>query len=1161
MGLIPLRLALLAVALPAAAKPTPAEQFLRDTVARGETADFTDRPEADRVVSAAFVRDLLAQDGANAGTLRREVRVRGCTVADTVDLRNRLIDCEVLFEACEFKGGLDLKGATFARDLSIVRSHVGRVSGERLVVKGSLDLSDSRFGGPFSLRFVSVSGYVDASGAEFQGETSFSTGRVEGNLNVSRAAFKGAVDFIALSVAGQFLGTSAAFGPERPSANSQPAEQSPGGAPFDEQASRAACDNDFYSLTVGHDCVLDDATFRGSTRCRLLKIGSDLSLRRANFGGDADFGAASIGGEALIQDAQFEGLADFSRVQIGHLLNGDGARFKGSTSFDTVEVKGIVSLAGCNFFDRLSFNGATLRKSVVLTGTSVSGGVDFTAAEVLGQLRLDDARFDRAGTGAATRPTGVAPDATPDQPGARTQPAATQPAESAPSDSGPPDTLPAAESTAATQPVESDFDNEFYSLKVGGLLSLDGASFAGSADFRLLKVASDLTMNQATFSGPVDFSDATVVGKTKFVATHFGARADFDRLKVGGPVDAYETTFGGTAGFNAAQVEGDFDIGRCTFEGATRFVGLKVGGGIFASRSRFLYGQRLKPIPRTDTQAGGTGPAATALANDQPASTLPGETQPGETQPATGRAETAGDSGQSTGADFDHDFYSMVVAGNCIFHDAAFTGTVDLRRAHITGLLSATGAMFEREVNAGGMRVDSNLYIDQCVFLGPVSLVSASAGGTFNARDTKFQPNGPPAVLTPRESERDTDFYSMSVGRHCFLDGAMFGGTADLRLLKAGSGYSLNRARFVGKAELEDAYAGGEVSLIDVRFEGPVSFVRFRALGPVQLAQGVFEQAADFSGMWTDGLVSLDAARFQGPVTFAGAKFGGALWFEGAVVEWDGTGGADASLAQGADFSGITIGQGASFTGTEFRCGVDFHGTNVSGNFVLSNTRFMSSTQDATFDELTVGKRIVFDGAAFTRPPHLAMSYHDISAATTAGQPRDELRALLASAHYTPVAYMRLEEYFHRTGQPSWASDVYVDRQWRERRERLPWWSPQWWGNMALYALVRYGRTPALAFAWSAGVVLVGMLVFQRKKMRPKPSFATLSAVPPDPYRDYHPLLYSIDLFLPVVGLKTDEAWAPDRQYKGLLVYMRIHKLLGWILIPLALAAITGLVR
>jgi hypothetical protein len=52
---------------------------------------------------------------------------------------------------------------------------------------------------------------------------------------------------------------------------------------------------------------------------------------------------------------------------------------------------------------------------------------------------------------------------------------------------------------------------------------------------------------------------------------------------------------------------------------------------------------------------------------------------------------------------------------------------------------------------------------------------------------------------------------------------------------------------------------------------------------------------------------------------------------------------------------------------------------------------------------------------------------------------------------------------------------------------------------------------------------------------------------------------YSLDLFLPLINLHIDENWQPNRL--GRQIYAVVHSMVGWILVPLLLASLTGIIR
>ncbi len=66
---------------------------------------------------------------------------------------------------------------------------------------------------------------------------------------------------------------------------------------------------------------------------------------------------------------------------------------------------------------------------------------------------------------------------------------------------------------------------------------------------------------------------------------------------------------------------------------------------------------------------------------------------------------------------------------------------------------------------------------------------------------------------------------------------------------------------------------------------------------------------------------------------------------------------------------------------------------------------------------------------------------------------------------------------------------------------------------------------------------------------------------PEDASRSYNALWYSLDLFLPLIDLQAASAWQPKQDRRFARNYMRVHRIFGWILIPVGLAAFTGIIK
>jgi hypothetical protein len=152
---------------------------------------------------------------------------------------------------------------------------------------------------------------------------------------------------------------------------------------------------------------------------------------------------------------------------------------------------------------------------------------------------------------------------------------------------------------------------------------------------------------------------------------------------------------------------------------------------------------------------------------------------------------------------------------------------------------------------------------------------------------------------------------------------------------------------------------------------------------------------------------------------------------------------------------------------------------------------------------------------------------------------------------YSADIYSSLEENFLRHGYRGDADLAFIEGKRHERKEHLHGLS--WFGSSLLDGLIGYGRRP-----WKAGVpcivfIALGCVLFSPTKMEPQK--------PEDTPRVYNRFWYSLGLFLPFVNLQADNVWKPKADQTFLRTYMCLHILAGWILVPLVLAALTGLIR
>jgi pentapeptide repeat protein len=161
---------------------------------------------------------------------------------------------------------------------------------------------------------------------------------------------------------------------------------------------------------------------------------------------------------------------------------------------------------------------------------------------------------------------------------------------------------------------------------------------------------------------------------------------------------------------------------------------------------------------------------------------------------------------------------------------------------------------------------------------------------------------------------------------------------------------------------------------------------------------------------------------------------------------------------------------------------------------------------------------------------------------------------MVTQSVYSPQAYRTLEQFLTEKGHPEWAANVELNRKDRERREILPPRSGPWFWSWFLYIFSGYGQVPQKAIGWSVLVILIGAIVFWKED-----GLVMLgddNAKPP-----YNPFLYSFALFIPYIELGIADKWDPKPDRKGAWAYRHIHKMLGWILAPIALLSFGGVIK
>jgi hypothetical protein len=426
-------------------------------------------------------------------------------------------------------------------------------------------------------------------------------------------------------------------------------------------------------------------------------------------------------------------------------------------------------------------------------------------------------------------------------------------------------------------------------------------------------------------------------------------------------------------------------------------------------------------------------------------------------------------------------------------------------KVHRHGVLIAH-ASFPDDVDLLNADIPFNVQLSDCHFLADVEL-----------SQSHFKKN---VVLSGSEFGSILNFVDAAVDGNLDLSNTRFtdaDGEADLSGLRVGELLDLRKTVFGGKALFIRDDIGGNIDAREARFTCPnneVSFDSMKVNGYAFFQNSVFVSSASFAYARVAENFGADQAEF------------GKLAPDTRLI-----------------FNSMKVGRNAFFRSTIFNGWVDFGHAEVGGNFEPTQAQFNAPYTATNFSGMKTDVAD-FQGASFANDYLLeAMTYRELKA--------DSVTAFVERARFSSDAYASLESFLKRQGKEGEANDVYIAQR---RRERSGHNLPGRIGSVLLDLLVGYGRRPFLAFAWSAVCVAAGWFVFRRRSdMEPsKPEYAD---------RPYSPFWYSLDVFLPFVDLQAAGFWAPRRDRRFARTYVAIHTLLGWILIPIGLAAISGLVR
>ena len=385
------------------------------------------------------------------------------------------------------------------------------------------------------------------------------------------------------------------------------------------------------------------------------------------------------------------------------------------------------------------------------------------------------------------------------------------------------------------------------------------------------------------------------------------------------------------------------------------------------------------------------------------------------------------------------------------------------------------------------------------------------------------------------------------------------------------NGVSIEHAVVRDAVDLRNAAVRQEVSLLKCRFEAKVNFSKSVFENNLSLNGSTFQGPVDLSAMKIGRAVTLDQASFWREVNASQVEVGGVL--NARESHFNSTTGA-------VDFTSLKVIGDAFFTRAIFAGPVTFRYAHFTENWPCEGTAFTNPAALVNFESVQVGATASFADSSFAgyvsfRDARFAtlgfskvnwpvthlyhpwlwlngMTYQRISAGSEKDSWNNLYDLVQRTAHksaYSADIYTSLEDYYRRLGYPGQANMFFRAQKQRERQEVLTGFAWAW--SLFLDWFVGYGRSPQRAIFWSVAIVGIGCLMFRPDRMEPQKS--EYSA------RKYSAFWYSVDVYLPIIKLHDAEIWKPKEECAMAHLWRRIHTILGWALIPIALAAWTGM--
>ena len=519
---------------------------------------------------------------------------------------------------------------------------------------------------------------------------------------------------------------------------------------------------------------------------------------------------------------------------------------------------------------------------------------------------------------------------------------------------------------------------------------------------------------------------------------------------------------------------------------------------------------------------------------------------------------------------------SPVSLSNAVIH-----GRLDLSYRVIEQQISLTDCDFEEAPDFSYSTFKKHLVLEGSTFSKGATFQSTIVNLNFNLRATSFF--GGEVFLKDLQVHGRLDMHNTQLASGVTLlaenvhidkvadfSNAIFGAKTDLSGTEILSDLFFTGAKFQMALILTGAKIANSLFLTDAQFKGLAGFAGMHVAYNVRAERAVFEDGANFTDAQIGSFIDLTGTRFgsrKQPAHFARA-----------------------TVAAGAYFNNVQFVGGGEFDGAHFIADATFDGVVFERPVAFDRARF---DQSAHFEQTLFKENVSFQETFFSSlhlSPDGRVNGHDQFGGLVdlLGCTYDRVRVRWQSLLTMPDGksrligvdkqpYFQLQKAYAAAGDDVDANQVLLQWHRVQRQEMFRTAKWRWLIDCVPWLTTNYGVASARLLYLSAVLLLFGMLVFSR----PGAVFASSNnhkTVKENSVRLQHwdALAVSFHQFLPL-EVPFGSEWTPATDpvtlrfgHRGKTftlfrmhpsVYATILKISGYILVPLEILVLNGLLR